>query len=129
MAEESGVVRVDKWLWAARFFKTRALASEAVSGGKVHINGKRVKPAHRLRVGDDLRIQRGGIEFAVAVLAVSERRGPAPEARQLYAESDDSIRRREAEAAARKDRTASAPSPQRRPSKRERRALSRLRRS
>ena len=92
---EEGRVRIDKWLWAARFFKTRSMAAQAVSGGKVHINGARVKPARSVACGDELRIRRGEVEFVVIVQALSERRGPAKVARELYEETEDSILRRE----------------------------------
>jgi len=87
-------VRLDKWLWAARFFKTRPLASTAVSGGKVHLNGQRVKPGRAIQVGDALQIQRAGFEYAVEVLALSARRGPASSAALLYQESAASIEAR-----------------------------------
>ncbi|MBS4097489.1 MAG: RNA-binding S4 domain-containing protein [Sulfuricella sp.] len=92
-------VRIDKWLWAARFFKTRQLAAEAVDGGKVHINELRVKPAKAVNVGDVLHIRREQFEFIVTVLALSTRRGPAPEAAKLYRESEESRIAREALAA------------------------------
>ena len=88
------VVRLDKWLWAARFFKTRPLASAAVSGGKVHLNGQRVKSGRSVRVGDGLEIQRAGFVWAVEVLALSERRGPASAAETLYRETEASIQTR-----------------------------------
>ena len=93
--EPSPQVRIDKWLWAARFFKTRSLATQAVSGGKVHLNGQRVKPAHPVRPDDELRIQRGGLEMTVRVLALSEQRRPAPEAAALYQETPASQEARE----------------------------------
>src|SRR5438876_7196279 len=82
-------VRLDRWLWAARFFKTRALASAAIAGGKVHVNGTRAKPAKQLRVGDSLRLRIGPYEWLVTVCALSERRGPAKDAQLLYEESPD----------------------------------------
>jgi ribosome-associated heat shock protein Hsp15 len=88
-------VRVDKWLWAARFFKTRALAAEALDGGKVDLNGERAKRAKLVRVGDTLRVRLGPYEHVVVVRGVSERRGPASEAALLYAEDPDSRARRE----------------------------------
>ena len=88
-------VRVDKWLWAARFFKTRALAAEAVDGGKVHVNGERVKPAKVLKIDDELRLQLGAFEHRVIVRDVSERRGPASVAATLYEELDESRQARE----------------------------------
>ena len=83
-------IRLDKWLWAARFFKTRALAAEAVAGGKVKLNGERVKPAKALRVDDSLRISIGPCEYVVRVRVLSARRGPAPQAASLYEESESS---------------------------------------
>ena len=92
---EDHKVRLDKWLWAARFFKTRSLAAEAVGGGKVHSNGQRVKPARIVLVGDVLRIKRGAMEMTVVVQAVSEHRRPAKEAAELYLETEESIKARE----------------------------------
>ena len=94
-ADAEGRVRLDKWLWAARFFKTRTLATEAVAGGKVHVGGQRSKPSHAVRVGEILRVQRGFDECIVAVKALSDRRGPAKEAALLYEETAESVRRRE----------------------------------
>ena len=95
-------IRLDKWLWAARFFKTRALATGAVEGGKVHRNGQRAKPACHLVVGDRLTIRVGTELFEIEVLALSGQRRPAAEARQLYLESEESQRRREREREIRK---------------------------
>lgn len=91
-----GKTRIDKWLWAARFFKTRSLAAQAVSGGRVHCNGDRVKPARMLHVGDELRVRQGAYELVVQVRALSERRGPAGEAALLYEETAASLAAREA---------------------------------
>lgn len=88
-------VRVDKWLWAARFFKTRSLAAEAIDGGKVAVNGERAKPAKVVRPGDELRLRLGPYEHILKVLGTSERRGPAPEAQRLYRETDASRAARE----------------------------------
>ena len=121
-------VRIDKWLWAARMFKTRALAAEAVAGGKVHLNDARIKPAHHVRVGDTLIIQRGTTEMTIEVTAVSARRGPAPEAAKLYEETEASQRTRAARAAEHAAQRASTPLTEGRPSKRDRRALGKLRR-
>ena len=85
----SSPVRIDKWLWAARFFKTRALAREAISGGKVHLNGYRVKPGRALKPGDSLRVQRGEEEYTINVIEISTRRGPATVAQLLYAETEE----------------------------------------
>jgi ribosome-associated heat shock protein Hsp15 len=120
-------LRIDKWLWAARFFKTRSLASNAVDLGRVQLNGARIKPAHEVRVGDRLSIEVGASRIEVQVLALSALRGPAPVARLLYDESAASILRRETQRAAR----AAAPEPAQhnkgRPTKREGRVLRRLR--
>ena len=88
-------MRIDKWLWAARFFKTRSMAAQAVSGGKVHVNGVRVKPARAVLVGDEFRIRRGEVEFIVIVQGISGKRRPAKEAQLLYEETDASILQRE----------------------------------
>lgn len=88
-------VRIDKWLWAARFYKTRSIAAKAVSGGKVHVKGVRIKPARLIQPGEELRIRRGELEFTVIVLALSEKRRPAREAQLLYEETEASIRQRQ----------------------------------
>jgi ribosome-associated heat shock protein Hsp15 len=88
-------VRVDKWLWAARFYKTRSQATEAVDGGKVELNGARVKPAKEVRIGDEVRIRLGPYEHIVFVRALSDRRGPARAAQALYEETAESIAARE----------------------------------
>ena len=93
MSEEK--VRIDKWLWAARFFKTRSMAAQAVSGGKIHVNGARIKPARLVQAGDELRIRRGELEFVVIVQGVSDRRRPAREAQQLYEETEASLQQRQ----------------------------------
>lgn len=119
-------VRLDKWLWAARFFKTRALAVEAINGGHVHINGVRVKPSRPLRVGDELSIRKAGMEFVVTVVALSERRGPAAAAQQLYCETDESRRRRESLIEERRLLAAAMPATARRPDKKGRRQIIRF---
>jgi len=88
-------VRIDKWLWAARFFKTRSMAAQAVAGGKVHLNGARIKPARQVQPGDELRVRRGELEFVVTVIAVLDKRRPAKEAQLLYEESEESILQRQ----------------------------------
>ena len=93
---EDGRVRIDKWLWAARFFKTRSLAAEAIAGGKVQVNGERVKRARPLQVGDEVRIRLGPYEHRVVVRELSDRRGPAPQAAALYEEMEASRAAREA---------------------------------
>jgi ribosome-associated heat shock protein Hsp15 len=88
-------VRIDKWLWAARFFKTRSQATEAVDGGKVEVNGARAKPAKEVKVGDELRIRLGPYEHLVLVRGLSDKRGPATVAQTLYEETPESIAVRE----------------------------------
>ena len=127
--EHPGKVRIDKWLWAARFFKTRALAAEAVQGGRVHINGQRVKPSRAVAVGDQLEITKGPLHFSLRVEGVSERRGPAKEAEQLYQESEASRERRQREAEQRRLERAASPTPEGRPDKRGRQRIIRFRRS
>src|SRR6266850_6029063 len=100
MAESEGSrVRVDKWLWAARFYKTRSLAADAVEGGKVQVNGERVKPAKILKSGDALSIRNGPYAWEITVLVPGERRGSATEASKLYSESDQSRKEREEKSA------------------------------
>ena len=119
-------VRLDKWLWAARFFKTRSVARDAVSGGKVHLNGNRAKPGRTINIGDELRIQRGEEEFVITIVEPSTRRGPAAVARTLYEESDENRIRREKLAEERKlDRQQHA-TRERRPDKRQRRNIVRF---
>jgi ribosome-associated heat shock protein Hsp15 len=83
-------VRIDKWLWAARFFKTRSLATDAVDGGKIKLNGERPKPAKAVKIGDRLEVRSGPFTFSIAVLCLSDKRGPATTAAKLYAESEES---------------------------------------
>lgn len=94
MNDNTDKLRIDKWLWAARFYKTRSLAAEAVDAGKVMLGGGRVKPAKTIAVGDQLDIRLGQARFEVEVLALSGKRGSAPIAQRLYRESDESIARR-----------------------------------
>ena len=121
---EMTTVRLDKWLWAARFFKTRSLASEAVDTGKVKVGGERVKPARSLRVGDELAIDNGFDTWEVAVLGLSDKRGAASVARLLYAETPASIARREQLAEERKLFREPGTTIKGRPTKRDRRQLS-----
>jgi ribosome-associated heat shock protein Hsp15 len=116
-------IRLDKWLWAARFFKTRSMASQAVTGGKVHVNGQRAKPARIVQIGDKLQITRNELTFIVQVQAVSERRRPAVEACLLYEEEAESIKVREEESAIRKMIHAGQIAPAGRPGKRDRRKI------
>lgn len=116
-------VRIDKWLWAARFFKTRSLAAKAVNGGKVHLNGARVKAARNLQQGDKLVISKGPYEFRIEVLALSGQRRPAKEARLLYEESEESIRERERQRELRRMMSAGHTPPSGKPDKRDRRKI------
>ena len=120
-------VRIDKWLWAARFFKTRSLAAEAVERGRVKINNERCKPARNVRPGDLLDIDNNSSEWQVRVLGLSSQRGPATVARQLYAETEESIVRREQHAEQRKLYTEPGEAIRGRPTKRDRRQLDRSR--
>ncbi len=128
-AEDAADVRIDKWLWAARFFKTRALASEAVNGGKVHLNGARCKPAKSLQFGDELVIQKGPYAFHISVQGLSGRRGPASEAVKLYTETPESVRTRESLQEQNRMLAASAPHPEHRPDKKQRRQLIKVNRN
>jgi ribosome-associated heat shock protein Hsp15 len=116
-------VRIDKWLWAARFFKTRALAQKSCDLGRIHCNGVQAKPAREVRVRDMLLIKNEGGEFAVEVLLLSEMRGPAAVAQTLYRETEASKEARLKLAAERKAMQEFAPLPERRPSKRDRRRI------
>jgi ribosome-associated heat shock protein Hsp15 len=93
--DNHAAIRADKWLWAARFFKTRSLAMAAINGGKVHLNGSRIKPAHKLGIGDQLTIRKGPYTFAITVAGLSLQRGPAEVARSLYSESQESQQQRQ----------------------------------
>jgi ribosome-associated heat shock protein Hsp15 len=116
-------VRMDKWLWAARFFKTRAQAAKACDLGRIHSNEIEVKPARDVRVGDMLRVKNEGGTFHVEVLQLSEMRGPGTVAQTLYRETEASKESRQKEAAERKAMQQFAPLPERRPSKRDRRRI------
>lgn len=118
-------VRLDKWLWAARFFKTRSQAKSAIDGGHVRLNGKRAKAAKEVKCGDTLNIRRGWEDFTVEVEGLSDRRGGAVEAAVLYRETDASVEKRERERELR--RAAGLQSSYGRPSKRDRRQMERLR--
>ena len=119
-------VRIDKWLWAARFFKTRSLAKAAIEGGKVKVNGQRVKPSREIGVGVTLEIRQGWDDKVVEVISLSEERRGAPEAAQLYNETDDSLRRRTEEAERRRQLRDSFAQPAQRPNKRQRRLIHRF---
>lgn len=116
-------VRIDVWLWAARFFKTRALAKRACELGRIQSNGQPAKPAREVRVGDMLRVTNDGGDFQVEVLLLSETRGPAPVAQTLYRETEASRELRMKLASERKAMQNFSPSPERRPSKRDRRKI------
>jgi ribosome-associated heat shock protein Hsp15 len=125
-ADSQTSTRIDKWLWAARFFKTRGLAAEAVAGGKIEINGSRPKPSRLVRAGDRLTIRRAVYEWTVIVKEVSKLRGPAAQAQGLYEETEDSVARRAAAMAQMSlERPPEFALPGR-PSKKERRALARF---
>jgi ribosome-associated heat shock protein Hsp15 len=119
-------IRVDKWLWAARFFKTRGLAATAVAGGKVYVNGSRAKPAKLVQVGDELRVRVGPYDWLVTVRAVTERRGSARDAQLLYDESAAGRAARERLAQAHKIAPAPTYQGKGRPTKKERREIERL---
>jgi ribosome-associated heat shock protein Hsp15 len=121
MVQETDKLRIDKWLWAARFFKTRSLAADAVESGKVMVNGVRVKPAKAIATGDMLEIRAGKFRFEVKVLGLSGKRGGAPEAQKLYRETDDSRAQREKLTA--QLRAQPQPVFKGRPTKRDRRAI------
>jgi len=116
-------VRIDKWLWAARFFKTRSLAADAVEAGQVLLNDERVKPAHPVKIGDAIAVRKRGIEWDVRVTGVAERRGSASDAALLYRETAESVAIRTEEALRRKAAADAEPRHPGRPTKRERRKL------
>lgn len=116
-------VRLDKWLWAARFYKTRSLAKAMIEGGKVHYNGQRAKTSKNVEIGAMIKLRQGNEEKEVEVLALSDQRRGASEAQQLYRETEKSLAEREKLAFARKANALSMPHPDRRPNKKERRDL------
>jgi ribosome-associated heat shock protein Hsp15 len=119
-------VRADVWLWAARFFKTRSLAKQAIDGGKVELNGAGCKPSKTVHAGDRLQVTRGEERLEVVVLALSEQRGPAPVAQALYRETDESLAAREAARAQRRLGAAGLLRPPTRPDKQARRRIMRF---
>lgn len=126
MAEQPShptAVRLDKWLWAARFYKTRSLAREQIDGGKVHYNGQRSKPSKLVEIGALVRVWQGFDEREIKVLACSDKRQAAPLAQQLYVETEQSLKKRAQNSEARRLNSQFAPSPERRPDKQERRHL------
>ena len=116
-------VRFDKWLWAARFYKTRSLAAQAIDAGQARLAGERVKPAHAVRDGDVVTVRRGGIVVEVVVTGCADRRGSATDAARLYRETEASVAARESEALARRAADATQPRLPGRPTKRNRRRL------
>lgn len=124
----SETVRLDKWLWAARFFKTRSLAAKAITGGKIQVNGRRPKRASMLHLGDRVRIRKGMFDFHIVVRQLSEHRGPASQAATLYDETAESIQARERLALLRKTAPTFEFRDRGRPSKKERRLLQQLKR-
>jgi ribosome-associated heat shock protein Hsp15 len=125
-SNDLGRLRIDKWLWAARFYKTRSLAAQAVEGGKVKLNGEQPKPGKGLRPGDRLEVRSGELEWRLEVLAVSARRGPASEAAKLYAEDKESSSRREHMLLMRRAGPHPAHDARGRPTKRDRRMIHRF---
>ena len=124
---ESDKIRLDKWLWAARFYKTRALATEAIRGGKVHLNGQRFKPSHNAEIGHTIRIKKESIEQTVIIRELSGKRGPASTAQTLYEETQESIELREKRTQERKAMFEGMPQyTVRRPSKKDRRKIIRF---
>jgi ribosome-associated heat shock protein Hsp15 len=126
VAEDSQ--RLDKWLWHARFYKTRSLATAAIQGGKVHLNAERVKPAHRIRIGDRLSLALEGVVAEFEVLGLPLRRGPAAEAQAHYRETEQSAERRTRLREQQRLAQQSRPRPDTRPDKRDRRRLRKLQR-
>ena len=127
MTDPANTVRLDKWLWAARFYKTRGLAVEAIDGGKVEVNGDKVKRSRAVRVGDRVRLRLGPYEWRLVVRGLSERRGPAPEAQKLYEEDAEGKRLRERHAEQLKAAHQAYPEAKGRPTKKDRRDLERFR--
>jgi ribosome-associated heat shock protein Hsp15 len=125
-ADSHTSTRIDKWLWAARFFKTRALATEAVAGGKIEINGSRPRPSRLVRAGDQLTIRRGIYEWTVTIKDVSKLRGPAAQAQGLYEETEESAERRAAAIAQMRLERPPEFEVAGRPSKKDRRAITRF---
>ena len=120
---ENNDIRLDKWLWAARFYKTRSIAKAMIEGGKVQYNGQRAKVSKAVEVGATIKLRQGNEEKEVLVIALSDQRKGAPEAQKLYQETEKSIQEREKLAFARKVNALSMPHPDRRPNKKERRDL------
>lgn len=126
MSAGEAKVRLDKWLWAARFFKTRALAGAAVTGGKVHLAGHRIKPSRTVKIDDCFEIQRGFERFEIIATDISARRGSAEQAQTLYRETDASVVKRAREAEKRKLAALARPRSEGRPDKKQRRQIHRF---
>ncbi len=122
-------VRLDKWLWAARFYKTRSIARSMIEGGKVQYNGQRTKPSKIVEVGAEIRLRQGNDEKTVSIMTISEQRRGAPEAVLLYQETQDSLVAREERAALRKLHAFDSPSPEKRPDKKQRRDIMKFKHS
>jgi len=127
LKKELESVRLDKWLWASRFFKTRKMATEAINGGKVHLNGVRVKPSRSVKVGDKLDITRESYRYHITVQGLNDKRRPAKEAQRLYEETEESMRAREQERELRKLNSASVHQSDKKPNKKERRQMDKWR--
>lgn len=128
MMNEEEKCRIDKWLWAARFYKTRALAREAVKGGKVHANNERVKPSRNINIGDTLSITRNELTYIIVVEGINHQRRPAKEAQLLYRETPESIEQREKMREVMKLASAATHYGDKRPSKKQRRSIVRFKR-
>jgi ribosome-associated heat shock protein Hsp15 len=126
-APPADALRIDRWLWCARFYKTRTLAAQAVRGGDVRLNGRRVKPAHDVRIGDSVAIDRDDEVCAITVAALPDRRGPSQEAQRCYIETPESVERRTLEGQRRAAAALARPPTDSRPDKRTRRLLLRVR--
>ncbi|WP_105166947.1 ribosome-associated heat shock protein Hsp15 [Pseudoalteromonas sp. T1lg23B] len=127
--QQNDAVRLDKWLWAARFYKTRAIAREMVQGGKVHYNGQRCKPSKLVELGATIKLAQGFDEKEVTVLVLLDKRQAAPIAQLSYRESEQSVEKREQNAIARKNNSFFAPHPVNKPDKKQRRELLKLKSS
>ena len=121
-------LRLDKWLWAARFYKTRNLATEAISGGKVHLNGQRTKPGKEVKIGNHISISKGSSQWEVTVVGIISQRRPAKEAALLYQETAESMEKREAESIIRQQRKESQVRSAKRPTKKQRRQIHKFKR-
>ncbi len=129
MMQDENQQRLDKWLWAARFFKTRPLAASAINGGKVHLNGDRVKPSRNVKAGDQLQITRGQFEFKITIVGLNKNRRPAVEAQALYIEDEKSAQKRKELAQSLKILNANMPHSEKRPSKKQRRQIVKFKRA